>query len=404
MITRLRFKNWRSLKDVTIENLTPITVFIGENASGKTNIVDGLRFLRDTIATDTSLYDSLMRWGGYKKVHTLVNSVNGGEQDTMEWEYSLTLPGGSEVTQIIRAEFKNHDDSGMIITSPLYEGTTLLLDYPPIELPFKGSTQAFAFVANEDFDRGRALSDYLQIFVGRRWQILAELFKPELTSSDEPISGSIYQIDLYTKNLPALLNVMHKTRFDLYKSLVDDTRWLLDYIDDIEVKQTDQRTKIVLKDRTFPDADEMPTVPAGASRLLAMLTTFYLLEMDLSPFQQLREKVFEDLKMPVAHMPGLVVIEEPDTALNPGLLRKFVGLLRKYTEDAEHPRQVMLTTHNPAFLDYFQPEEVRIVERDENGYTQVKQISEELKNIWFKDDEYRVGQVWERNALGGLAE
>src|SRR5262245_2171752 len=49
MITRLRFKNWRSLRDVTIDNLTPITVFIGANSSGKTNILDSLYFLRDAI-------------------------------------------------------------------------------------------------------------------------------------------------------------------------------------------------------------------------------------------------------------------------------------------------------------------------------------------------------------------
>lgn len=49
MLTRLRFKNWRSLKDVTIEGLTPLTVFIGANSSGKTNIIDGLAFMRDLV-------------------------------------------------------------------------------------------------------------------------------------------------------------------------------------------------------------------------------------------------------------------------------------------------------------------------------------------------------------------
>jgi len=47
MLTQFGFKNWRSLRDVTID-LSPITVFIGANSSGKTNIVDGLRFHRDS--------------------------------------------------------------------------------------------------------------------------------------------------------------------------------------------------------------------------------------------------------------------------------------------------------------------------------------------------------------------
>jgi AAA15 family ATPase/GTPase len=38
MLTRMTFKNWRSLRDVTID-FTSITLFIGANSSGKTNIL-----------------------------------------------------------------------------------------------------------------------------------------------------------------------------------------------------------------------------------------------------------------------------------------------------------------------------------------------------------------------------
>src|SRR5262245_35587402 len=49
MLTQLRFKNWRSLQDVVIDDLQPINVFIGANSSGKTNMLDALYFLRDAI-------------------------------------------------------------------------------------------------------------------------------------------------------------------------------------------------------------------------------------------------------------------------------------------------------------------------------------------------------------------
>jgi predicted ATPase len=60
---------------------------------------------------------------------------------------------------------------------------------------------------------------------------------------------------------------------------------------------------------------EAPTISAGTARLLAMLTAYYALDVRLAQIQ----------------MPGLVVIEEPDTALNPWLLRNFVEQLRNYT-------------------------------------------------------------------------
>lgn len=45
MIHALTFTNWRSLRQAKLE-LTPINTVIGANSSGKTNIVDALRFIR----------------------------------------------------------------------------------------------------------------------------------------------------------------------------------------------------------------------------------------------------------------------------------------------------------------------------------------------------------------------
>jgi predicted ATPase len=100
-------------------------------------------------------------------------------------------------------------------------------------------------------------------------------------------------------------------------------------------------------------------------------------------------------------MPGLVVIEEPDTALNPGILHNFVEQLRIYTE-GDAPRQFILTTHNPRFLDYFRPEEVRVVSRDENGYTTVSHIPDHISEVWLED--HTLGEVWMTRSLGGLPE
>ena len=43
LITRLIVKNYRSLADVHIA-LSPLTVFIGKNGAGKSNVIDVLRF------------------------------------------------------------------------------------------------------------------------------------------------------------------------------------------------------------------------------------------------------------------------------------------------------------------------------------------------------------------------
>ena len=45
MIKQITFENWKSFGQAKL-NIDPLTVLIGTNASGKSNAVDGLEFLR----------------------------------------------------------------------------------------------------------------------------------------------------------------------------------------------------------------------------------------------------------------------------------------------------------------------------------------------------------------------
>src|SRR6266446_2959761 len=48
LLTSLHVQHFRSLENVIVENLQPVTLLVGANAAGKSNIIDALRFLRDT--------------------------------------------------------------------------------------------------------------------------------------------------------------------------------------------------------------------------------------------------------------------------------------------------------------------------------------------------------------------
>src|SRR5579864_8630592 len=83
VLTQLRFKNWRSLRDVTIDDLTPIAVFIGANSSGKSNILDALYFVR--YAIEKGLLEAVLQWGGYERIRT----ANADNADPTEIEFSF---------------------------------------------------------------------------------------------------------------------------------------------------------------------------------------------------------------------------------------------------------------------------------------------------------------------------
>jgi predicted ATPase len=212
-------------------------------------------------------------------------------------------------------------------------------------------------------------------FFAERWQILEEGFKPAgfipLDKDADP-----FLITQDASNLPAILHQLSIFHPEQYSAFQNDIAWLLGHVDKIGVENFEGEMRYYIREKVFER--EAPTISAGTARIIAMLLPFYALDMRS------------------ADLPGLVVIEEPDTAIKPGLLKRF------YTEDEDKPRQVIMTTHNPRFLDYFKPEEVRIVERDANGYTTVKKVPDHIQKVWL--DEYTLGEVWMTRSLGGLPE
>lgn len=48
-VRSVRIRNYKSLANVELTNLTPVTILVGTNAVGKSNLVDALRFLRDMV-------------------------------------------------------------------------------------------------------------------------------------------------------------------------------------------------------------------------------------------------------------------------------------------------------------------------------------------------------------------
>jgi predicted ATPase len=343
MINKLRFKNWRSLRDVEIDKLTPITVFIGANSSGKSNIVDGLKFLR--YAAEYSAREGIFRWGGYSKIHTLGLDIN--ESIEIECVISRTKQKSLEY----KLWLKSPENS-----SPEFIGGGL----------------------------GELRPSELAQQLMKQWQILDEDFStPTAIGNDYPL-GSLYRVDPKANNVPFILDFMRQTKPDVYTELQEDLAWMLEHVDKLDTARDANETRLLVNEKAL-GGGLAPTISGGTTRLIGMLTAMYVLEMSEKP-----------------ELPGLVVIEEPDKSIHPQLLYKLVETLRNYVE-GDHPRQIFLTTHNPRLLDLFDPEEVRVVERDENGETIVRPLNKEVVDIWLKADR-TLGDAWMTRTLGGVPE
>lgn len=380
MLKRLRFENWRSLRNVTIDDLTPITVFIGANSSGKTNVVEALRFMR--YAATRGPLEAVFAYQNNGEIRTL--GIADDEETTLaftfqsgnpaqELEYTLKI-GVGESRLLIRDELWV---DGELMNQTINSGDV----WPTLQIQAAKETRKLTGEKPV-----HAQSEAMQFVIAsiNRWQILAENFMPELARATLDIEriSSLYSIDTQAKNTVILLDFMRQTQPAVAQRLEQDLATLLNHVETISTVRGEHETRIEVQEKN-PRPQNAPTISSGTARMMAMLISYYLLDT-LYP-----------------SLPGLVVIEEPDTALNPGILSRFVEQLRIYAQ-GERPRQFILTTHNPAFLDYFQPEEVRVVSRGEDGYTKVERVPEHIRDIWL--DEYGLGEVWMTNSFGGLAE
>lgn len=101
--------------------------------------------------------------------------------------------------------------------------------------------------------------------------------------------------------------------------------------------------------------------------------------------------------------PAVFAVDSFDHALNPRLAKKMIQVFCEQV--LEHDKHVFLTTHNPLVLDGLDisNDEVRLfaVERDKNGYAQIKriQVSQNLIN-----EGQPLSRLWINGRLGGVPE
>jgi predicted ATPase len=94
--------------------------------------------------------------------------------------------------------------------------------------------------------------------------------------------------------------------------------------------------------------------------------------------------------------PQFVGLEEPENFLHPRLLPELAEECRAATERS----QLLVTTHSPFFLNALKPEEVRVLYRDEQGYSQAIRASDIQGVPQFVEAGASMGHLWLEGRLG----
>jgi predicted ATPase len=100
------------------------------------------------------------------------------------------------------------------------------------------------------------------------------------------------------------------------------------------------------------------------------------------------------LLQPVEDLPELIILDEPELGLHPYAINIVAGLIHAVSEHA----QVILATQSMPLVNYFEPEQVVVVDR-KAGESEFRRLNSQELGDWLK--EYSLAELWEKNVIGG---
>jgi predicted ATPase len=147
----------------------------------------------------------------------------------------------------------------------------------------------------------------------------------------------------------------------------------------------------------FPDFESLDFLPVAAGMLTMTWTDrnfskpLYMHELSEGMLRFLW--LVSLLQSPA--LSTITMIDEPEVSLHPELL----GLLAELMREAAQRTQLIVATHSDRFIRFLRPEEVVVMDVDENGGAKV--TSADLLDLdeWLK--EYSLDEVWSMGRMGG---
>ena len=372
MIKKLRVKNFKALRDIEIE-LTPIHVLIGPNDSGKTSILEVLAALCRSV--DHKLVDAFLgSWKRKELVWTgnsqMPVSINIELDDVKIAGYGFSVIFGEhEKTLAIESEFFRKNGSLIKlkgIGAPRTQIYHLLTHPETLSMYDEELRQIYKFLAGVHYYRFS--SSFLALPVApdskRRFRMETNGFGLALLL-DEILNFDRYKFDelenRFREIFPQIKSIKLQQE-EAYKAPVDNP------------DQVPMLNKADGKGIYFQLKDSGQLIPAsqasdGTLLILAYLSILFLPEP-----------------------PRLLLIEEPENGIHPKRLQDILGILKKLVKEQSHT-QVVFTTHSPYVLDLFEPEDVTLCTKQDNGEIKTTRLSDSL-TVKKQLDVFTLGEIW----------
>jgi len=365
-------RNFLSLRDVRVE-LGKLNVFVGPNASGKSNIVKAFALLSAHAQEGPFLK-------GLEKAHFLLFGFD--RTSKAEVGVEAEVAGGKRADFVVRLGAKGYEEEARLEGKRLlyHEGSNSSFDY----LDASGIVrQDFVHEERPYYDAGYVYRSALSVLPPDSHPALAELVGllrdvVVLSPSPSRIRGlvplSAKGLGYEGEGLAGRLLQMYLEDLETFKLVEGVIKNLLPraqrLVTRIELVSGEYCAKLVVEEEGLGPMP-LSNVSDGTLRVIALAMALY-------------------------SGTRVVVVEEPENCIHPRLLEALVDIMRNA------PPQVIITTHSPYLLDHVEPEEVYAVKRV-GLETKVRKLSEtrEVEAVKrFLREGGTLGEAWYAGMFG----
>lgn len=364
MLRRVVLNGYKSIKTMDIE-LHALNVVIGANGAGKSNLVSFFKMLNEMM-------------GG--RLQQFIGS-SGHSQSLLHF--------GPKITPQMEARLEFLMDNGIDTYSMrLFHaaGDTLIFADETLSFQQKGFTipKSISLGAGhletrigEKAESGEAIAKFIRYILNH-----CRVYHFHDTSPTSRVRQHCYKGDNRwlmpdAGNLAAfLLRLRNENDGSSYRRIIETIRLIAPFFDDFYLEPVGPAKQEVILNWREKGSDQLfgpHQFSDGTLRAICLATL---------------------LLQPEDEFPCLILVDEPELGLHPYALNVLAALFAK----ASHHTQVVICTQSSSLLDNFDLEDIIVVNRIGKASEFSRPDSAQLK-AWLND--YSLGQVWEKNIIGG---
>ncbi len=381
MITRLRVRNFKSLRDVDIR-LGPLNVLVGPNMSGKSNLVDVFRFLFEAVYPTPGadgVLNALATRGGMNEVlwkgsdqKLLAISLEGTRNSTAResYRYDLEIILGASDFAYVQKEL----------------------------LKVRRGEQEFDLIIEDGRERWLTNAD------GSRVATVTSSSKSAFERAPRNWDGLPFADSVATWRFYQFVPAIMKTRNQVGTGRVLEAHganisaWLMG----LQTQYEDQFAKITQAMRdVFPTIRSILTRPSEQG-LVHIASHEHGLKRPVNVWQMSDGELAFLALLSLIYSPPelgayLYCIEEPENHLHPRLLATLVALTRQVrqaiSDSGQELAQIIVTTQSPHLVDQMSLDEVIWLERKGAETLAIKPANQEQLRKLIEDKELGLGDI-----------